>query len=98
MTDCKGDLRRRAHAIEAEGSNAVGGEDFAAHPGEIRGAAPGFVADDDSTLAGVATACVNELTQRLSRLANGSGVDAVRARPDRAANAAGANVDVLVKR
>ena len=55
------------------------------------------MADDDAALARRFAARVDELAQRLGRLADRAGVDAIRTRADRAADAAGADVDVLVE-
>ena len=45
------DLRRAAHAVEAERADAVGREHFAAHAREVDRALARFVADDDAALA-----------------------------------------------
>jgi len=93
----EGNFWSAAHAVEAERADAVGREDFATYARKVDGALARLVADDDATLARRFTARVDELAQRLSRLADGAGVDPIGTRANPAADAAGADVDALVE-
>ena len=96
VTDGEGDLRRGAEAVEQIGFDAVGREDFGAHPGEGVGIVADVAADHHRDRF-PGELFLQVVGQSLGGGADGVTVHAVGAYAHDAAHAAGAEFEVLVE-